>query len=177
MNFQQSQTFTNLQAAYEDSLRANAKYNLFSKKANQDVLLEIAFIFETTARNEQFIAERIRNILSNGIPSTFDNLTEASNEELAESNVYREYSSIALDEGYNDIASFFSGIANIRLNHYSTLQSKIIEIQNDQLFCKPEPGLWICMGCGNILSGECAPERCPICGYPQGYYRLLRPVQ
>lgn len=176
MNFQQSQTFTNLQTAYEDSLIANAKYNLFSKRANQEVLLEIAYIFDTTARNEQFIAERLRNVLLNGTPSTFDNLIEASNVVLAESNVYREYSRIALDEGYNDLASLFNGIANIRLNHYSTFQTKIIEIQNDELFCKPEQGLWICMGCGNILSGECAPERCPVCGYPQGYYRLLRPI-
>lgn len=176
MNLQQSQTYNNLLSAYEDSLRANAKYNLFSKKAMQDVLLEIGFTFETTARHEQYIAERLRNILADGIPSTLQNLLEASGEELEESNLYREYAQMALEEGYDELASLFSGISNIKLNHNSTFQSIINEIQNNELFCKPGNSLWICMGCGNILSGECAPEICPICGYPQGYYRFYRKI-
>lgn len=174
MDFQQSQTYINLQAAYNDSLMANARYGLFSKRAMQDQLLEIGFIFDTTARNEQYMAERLRNILSNGNPSTLENLSEASNEEREASNLYREFSRIAVEEGYNDLASLFNGIANIRLNHISTFDSVIVEIQNDELFCKPEKNLWICLGCGNILSGECAPEICPICGYPQGYYQLYQ---
>lgn len=173
MNFQQSQSFINLQSAYEDSLRANAKYSLFSKKAMQDILLEIGFIFETTSRNEQFVAERLRNLLSSGTPSTLENLTEASNDELKESDLYRYYVRTAQEEGFTELASLFSGIANIKLNHNNIFLTKAAELQNDELFCKPTETLWVCQGCGNILSGECAPEICPICGYPQGYYRQL----
>lgn len=176
MDFQQSQTFANLQTALEDSLRANAKYSLFSKKALQDVLLEISFIFDTAERNEQFIAERLRNIISNGTPSTLQNLTEASIDESEESNLYREFGRTASEEGYEDLKSLFNGIANIKLNHQSSFQSVINEIQNDELFCKPQESLWVCLGCGNVLAGDCAPEICPICGYPQGFYQLLRPI-
>ncbi len=173
MNFQQSQSFINLQAAYEDSLRANAKYGLFSKKAMQDILLEIGFIFDTASRNEQFIAEQLRNLLSSGTPSTLENLTEASSDELRESELYRSYVRTAQEEGFNELASLFSGIANINLNHNNIFQQKATELQNNELFCRPAVTLWVCQGCGNILSGECAPEICPICGYPQGYYRQL----
>jgi rubrerythrin len=176
MDFQQSNTFRNVQNAYEGELRANAKYGLFGKRATQEVLLEISNIFDTASRNEQFIAERLRRILFDGTPDTLQNLTEASGEELADSSSYREYSRIATEEGYAEIASLFNGIANIKLNHNYTFQSVITEIQSDQLFCKPQEGLWICLGCGNIMGGLCAPEICPVCGYPQGYYELLRPI-
>ncbi|MBB2182427.1 rubrerythrin family protein [Lachnospiraceae bacterium MD1] len=177
MDFQSSRTYANLQIAYEDALRANAKYGLFSKKANQDVLMEISFIFNTASRNEQFVAERLRNILNGGTPTTLQNLGESSNYELEESSLYRDFARIANEEGYTDIASLFSGIANIKLNHNYTFQTLITEIQNNELFCKPNETLWVCLGCGNILSGLCAPDICPICGYPQGYYELYRPLR
>jgi rubrerythrin len=174
MDFQQSNTFLNVQNAYEKELIACAKYELFGKRATQEVLVEISNIFDTTSTNELFISERLRRIIFDGTPSTLQNLTEASDEELADSSEYREYSRIATEEGYAEIASLFNGIANIKLNHNYTFQSVITEIQSDQLFCKPQEGLWICLGCGNIMGGLCAPEICPVCGYPQGYYELLR---
>ncbi len=107
-DFKQSRTYQNILSAYEDSLIANAKYGLFMKKANQEILIEIGFIFETMSRNEQFIAERLRGILFEGTPDTSQNLVEASTEELSNSNQYRQYSRVATEEGYADIASLFS---------------------------------------------------------------------
>lgn len=174
MDFSQSQTFRNLEQTYRIELIANAKFGLFAKRANQDQLIEISQLFDTVARNEQYIAERLRGIIKNGTPNTTENLIEAKDEALMESNLFREYTQIAIEEGYNEYASLFSGIANIMLNHLSSFETFFNDIVNDQLFCKNQEGLWICLGCGNILSGLCAPERCPICGYPQSYYRLLQ---
>lgn len=173
MDFQQSQTFINLQVAYENELRTSSLYQLFSKRADQEVYLGIRNVFDTTARNGNFIGERLRRILYEGDTNTLQNLEEAANNEAyAENNIYREFSSIATEEGFSDIASLFNGIANIKLNHNITLQNLADQLQNNQLFCKEEEVLWICLGCGNILGGVCAPEICPICGYPQGYYQL-----
>lgn len=176
MDFQQSRTYQNIINAYEDQLRANAKYGLFSKKAGQENLIGISFSFDNTARHEQFIAERLRRIIHDGDPNTFENLLEAREEEVTESGLYREYAQVALEEGYEDLSSLFSGIANIKLNHNALFLSYINAIQRNELFCSLEDGLWICLGCGNILSGECAPEVCPVCGYPQGYYERLSSV-
>jgi rubrerythrin len=176
MDFQQSRTYQNIINAYEEQLRLNAKYELFAKRAYQEDLLGIRLSFNDVARNEQFIAERLRRILFDGDPDTLQNLIEARDEESADSDFYRDYARVAMEEGYNDISSLFSGIANIKLNHNALFASYVTAIQSNTLFCKPGESLWICLGCGNIMSGPCAPEICPICEYPQGYYELLRPV-
>ncbi|QHQ61527.1 hypothetical protein Ana3638_12700 [Anaerocolumna sedimenticola] len=173
MEFQDSRTYLNLQTALENELRTDALYGLYRKRSDQEVFLEISSIFETFSRNAQFIGERLRRILNDGDTSTFQNLVDAANRESSVANdLYSEFSHIATEEGFNELASLFNGIANIKLNHYSTLQTIVEDMENNRLFCKDRENLWICMGCGNIISGICAPEICPVCGYPQGYYRV-----
>lgn len=174
MEFMDSRTYLNLQTALENELRTNALYGIYRKRADQEVLLDIGSIFDTISRNSQFIAERLRQILNEGSTNTYQNLQDAANREsFVASNIYSESSRIAKEEGYDDLASLFNGIANIKLNHYSTFQTLIDNMDNNELFCKKEENLWICMGCGNIIGGLCAPVICPICGYPQGYYQIF----
>ncbi len=173
MDFQQSRTYQNLQTAFGYELQSQARYDIFGVKARQEVLLGIGFTFETISRNNRFIAERLRNLINGGERNTEQNLAEAvENEDYAGNTMYREFSRVAREEGYGDISALFSGIANIKLNHQLAFQTYLAEIRTDTLFCKSEEKLWICLGCGNILSGLCAPEICPICFYPQGYYEL-----
>ena len=174
MDFQQSKTYQNLLSAFSYETQSKAKYDIYSVKAGQEVLLGISFLFDTISRNDRFIAERLRNLINGGELNTQQNLTEATDSELYAGNImYRDFSQVALEEGYGDIASLFSGIANIKLNHNYALQTHLTSMQTNSLFCKKEAKLWICLGCGNILSGLCAPTICPICGYPQGYYELF----
>lgn len=174
MDFQQSRTYQNLRTAYEYELQSKAKYDIFSQKASQDVFLGISFTFDTISRNDRYIASRLRNIINGGELSTMQNVLEArDNEYFAGNNLYQEFSRVAMEEGYEDISSLFSGIANIKLNHNLIFDTYFTSMQNNELFCKTEQRLWICLGCGNILSGLCAPALCPICLYPQGYYELF----
>jgi rubrerythrin len=174
MDFQQSKTYQNLQSAFAYETQSKGKFDIYSVKARQEVLLGISFSFDTISRNDRFIAERLRNLINGGELNTQQNLTEATDSVLYDGDkMYRDFSQIAVDEGYDDIASLFNGIANIKLNHNYALQTYLTDIQNNTLFWKNEAKLWICLGCGNIMSGLCAPTICPICGYPQGYYELL----
>lgn len=174
MDFQQSQTYKNLQSLYAELLQSSTKYNIFSIRAEKEVYIGIENIFSVASRNERFISEKVRSLLLNGIPNTYQNLVEASNDESAGSDLVRNYARVANEEGYTDISALFSGIANIMLNHTSTFQNSLQEFNNNQLFCRNNNRLWICLGCGNILAGECAPLVCPVCGYPQGYYELFQ---
>lgn len=174
MDFRQSQTFKNIEIAYNIELEAHGKYSLFNKIALMEELIEIGFLFDDLSRNELFIAERLRSILHDGQPNTSMNLIEASESVLNESNQYREFARVAIEEGYTQYASLFSGIANIMLSHHNSFENMIKDIDRGELFCKPQEALWQCLGCGNILSGLCAPDRCPICGYPQSYYQFLQ---
>ena len=42
-----------------------------------------------------------------------------------------------------------------------------------QLYSGNSEEVWVCMNCGFILSSSTAPEQCPVCGVPQGYYIRL----
>jgi rubrerythrin len=172
MDFQQSRTYINLQEALRYQLESNTAFELFEMQSDEEILIPISFILDTAARNSRFIANRLRSLLY-GETTTLDNLKEASAMENAEIALYREYSQTAREEGYSDIASLFNGIANILLNHSLAFDNVAADLENGQLYCKQNESLWVCLGCGNILSGECAPDVCPICAVPGSFYQIL----
>jgi rubrerythrin len=174
MDFQQSKTYNNLLIAYNSELMASTKYELFADKARQEFYNEIADIFDITSRNEKAHARTWLLRLNDGVlPTTEQNLLDASEgEALTGSEIYREFARVAREEGYNEIAALFNGVANIELNHNLRFRTLYGNVVRSEVFCKPVEALWICMECGNIMSGICAPEICPVCGFPQGFYRL-----
>lgn len=173
MEFQQSKTYANVQAAFERELMVSTLYRIYSDRAISDEYIEIASVFDVTARNEFEHARIMLKQLNNGnVPPTQDNLLTSANTEVAAGALYREYSNTARDEGFTDLAALFNGLANIELNHDLRFRTLYNDVVRDQVVCKPEDTLWICMQCGNIMSGKCAPEICPVCGFPQGYYRV-----
>lgn len=174
MDFQQSRTYQNLQNAYNMEAETNTRYQIYADQARLEGYIEIALIYETTARNEQEHARIWLRRLNEGIlPNTEQNLQNSFDMESDLGNdLYRDYARIAREEGYYDIAALFNGVANIELNHDLRFRTLHEEMVQGELFCKPSESLWICMQCGNIMSGLCAPEICPVCSFPQGYYRL-----
>ncbi len=178
MDFQQSRTYSNLQNAYNVELMACARYLIYGDRARQEGYIEIGNIFDVASRNDKEHARIWLRRLNGGIlPTTEQFLLSSIQEENYTGNeMYREYARIAREEGFDDIAALFNGVANIDLNHSLEFQSLYEDIQRGEVFCKPAPTLWICLQCGNIMSGNCAPEICPVCGFPQGYYWLYNNV-
>ncbi|HKL80596.1 MAG TPA: rubrerythrin family protein [Mobilitalea sp.] len=178
MEFQQSRTYSNLQNAYEIELMMSSRDLIYSDRARQEGYIQISNIFEVISKNNREHARIWLRRLNEGIlPSTSEFLQAAFQEESYNGNeLYREYARIAREEGFDEISSLFSGIANIDINHSQTFLSLYDDIERSQVFCKPQETLWICMQCGNIMYGDCAPEICPVCGFPQGFYMLYNPI-
>lgn len=174
MDFQQSRTYQNLLQAYENELLSSARYLIYEDIARNEGYIEIGNIYETTARNHKEHARIwLRRINQGTLPNTATVLQESIQvESEMAGEMYQEFARVAREEGYSDIAALFSGVANIDYNHGFQFTELYENVENNQVFCKPEPTLWICMQCGNVMSGECAPVICPVCGFPQGYYRL-----
>lgn len=175
MEFKDSKTYQNLQNAYKGELYVSGKYALFAEMSRQDGFIEIGNIYDVTASDELEHARIwLRQINQGKLPDTATTLQESITLELQVANeTYHEYAQIAKEEGYNDIAALFNGVSNIEFNHATKFQNLHKNVVENQVFCKPESTLWICMKCGNIMSGECAPKICPVCGFPQNYYKLL----
>jgi Rubrerythrin len=175
VNFEQSQTYKNVKSAFDGETRASTKYRIYATKAREDGYEQIGNIFDETAGNEREHAEIWMKLLHGGeIPSTLENLEDASSGEHYEwETMYRNYADTARKEGFPHIAELFDGVANIEYNHDRRYDKLIENIERGTVFCKREEYVWICLNCGNLIFGKCAPEICPVCGYPQGYYQLF----
>lgn len=173
MEFQQSKTYANVLSAYQRELMVSTLYRIYSDKAVTDGFIEISTVYDDTARNEFEHARIMLKQLNNGVvPPTADNLISSANGEVEAGELYRQYANTARDEGFTDLAALFNGLANIELNHDLRFRTLYNNVEQEQVFCKPGESLWICIQCGNIMSGLCAPEICPVCGFPQGYYKI-----
>lgn len=173
-NFQDSNTFRNLQEAFKGETSASGKYAMYGKKAEEDGYMQIANIFNETSGNEREHAEMWMKLMHGGeVPSTLENLQESfSGEEYERATMYPGFAEEAIREGYPEIAALFYGVADIENHHNARFRQLADNIMNDRVFCKDTAMVWICLNCGNLYYGECAPEVCPVCGYPQGYYQL-----
>lgn len=171
MDFKDSRTYENLLDAFNFEITNMGLYELYSTQAWAEQYIEIAKTFAVFSRHDLEHARVWLRLLNEGtLPNTLENLRNSV--QRVNNNIYAEYSLIAKEEGYDEIASLFGGMGIIDSNQDLTFDTFIREIEQDQVSCKPEETLWICQACGNIMSGLCAPERCPICGFPQGYYKV-----
>jgi len=173
-DFKKSNTYNNLQKAFAGETSASGKYAIFGFKAKEDGYEQIGNIFFETSGNEREHAEIWYKILNGGeIPCTLDNLKNAYGGEYFEwTEMYMNYAKEAKKEGYYDIAKLFEGVANIERHHDARFRKLADNIIDNEVFCKKEKMVWVCLNCGNLVYDQCAPEVCPVCDYPQGYYQL-----
>ncbi|NYB73834.1 rubrerythrin family protein [Sedimentibacter hydroxybenzoicus DSM 7310] len=171
--FINSQTYRNLQDALQRELTFSTSYRIYEENARAEDYQQIGNIFGITAGNEMEHAVIWSRFLMGDIPDTLTNLQRAAEEENFEgTDLYLEYGRVAREEGYTDIANMFEGVAAIERHHYYRFNALADNIINNQVFCKQVSTVWVCLKCGNLVWSECAPEVCPICFYPQGFYEL-----
>jgi len=174
MDFKMSKTFQNLQDAFQGEAKASTRYAIYGLKAREDGYEQIGNIFDETSRNEREHAEIWLKLLNNGeVPPTLENLQDSYEGETHEwTSMYKEYAAMARKEGYSEISSLFEGVASIERHHDARYRKLAQNIMSDKVFCKEREVVWICLNCGNLIWDFCAPEVCPVCGFPQGYYQL-----
>lgn len=173
MEFKDSQTYKNLQKAYDGERMASTKYRIYADKAREDGYVDIGNTFDEAAGNEKEHGEVFLKKLNDGkVPDTLENLEEAYAGEVEEwTTLYPEFAKVAEAEGYPEIAKLFEAVGKIERHHDFHFEKLAEEIPDNGVFCKGTKTVWICMNCGNLYYGDCAPEKCLVCGYPQGYFK------
>lgn len=73
MDFQQSQTYQNIQTVLSELFETHSILNIFEVTAYEEVLIPISFLFNTSARNLWYITNALYNILY-GEDTTLENL-------------------------------------------------------------------------------------------------------
>lgn len=167
-----TKTEANLMAAFAGESQARNKYTFFEKKARDDKFIEIADIFKETAENERAHAELWYKIISEGIGETFENLASARDGERYEWEVmYPNFAKEAREEGFDEIAGLFEMVAAIEKQHDERYEKYRKLIEEGRLFIKDGEVWWQCINCGHTARLKDAPDFCPVCGQPQGYFK------
>ena len=174
MDLKGSKTEANLQTAFAGESMARNKYTYFASKAKKDGYVQISKIFEETAANEKEHAKLWYKLLNGGaVGSTIENLKEAAEGENYEwTDMYDQFAKEAREEGFDDIAALFEGVAAIEKEHEERYRKLLANIEGDLVFSRDGDVVWQCSNCGHICVGKKAPDVCPVCDHPQSYFQI-----
>ncbi len=167
-----TETEKNLLAAFAGESEARNKYTFFASKAKKEGFVQISNIFAETAANEKEHAEIWYKILT-GIGTTVDCLEAAADGEAYEwKEMYPSFAAKAREEGFDEIAELFEGVAAIEKEHEERYRKLLKNIEDKLVFSRDGDCVWQCSNCGHIVIGKEAPEVCPVCNHPRDYFQL-----
>lgn len=167
-----TETEKNLLAAFAGESEARNKYTFFASKAKKEGFVQISNIFAETAANEKEHAEIWYKILT-GIGTTVECLEAAADGEAYEwKEMYPSFAAKAREEGFDEIAELFEGVAAIEKEHEERYRKLLKNIEDKLVFSRDGDCVWQCSNCGHIVVGKEAPEVCPVCNHPQAYFQL-----
>lgn len=170
-----TKTEQNLMTAFAGESQARNKYTYYASKAKKDGYEQIAAIFEETANNEKEHAKMWFKLLHGGIPDTVANLADAAAGENYEwTDMYATFAKEAEEEGFDEIARQFRGVAAIEKTHEERYRKLLDNIDGGIVFSRDGDAVWECRNCGHIHIGKMAPEVCPVCAHPKAYFQLRK---
>ncbi len=180
-----TKTEQNLLKSFAGESQARNRYEFFAKVARKEGYVQIANIFEETARQEKEHAKRFFKFLEGGmleisasypagvIGTTEENLKVAAEGENEEwTMLYPEFAKIAYEEGFKDVATAFKSIAKVELEHEKRYLKLLENLKNNSVFIKEEKVLWECVNCGYVYESAKALEMCPACIHPKAHMQI-----
>lgn len=170
-----TKTEKSLMEAFAGESQARNKYTYYASKAKKEGYEQIAAIFTETANNEKEHAKIWFKLLNGGeVPDTVANLKDAANGENYEwTDMYEKFAKEAKEEGFDRIAYLFEEVGKIEKEHEERYKKLLKNVEEGLVFSKDGDCIWQCANCGHIHIGKKAPEVCPVCNHPQGYFQVL----
>ena len=168
-----SKTEQNLKDAFAGESQARNKYTYNASAAKKEGYEQIATIYLETAEQEKEHAKLHFKLLE-GIGDTRANLQAAAGGENHEwTKMYPGMAKTAREEGFDDIARLFDGLAKIEKEHEARYNRLLKNLEGSAIFAKPQPARWQCRNCGHVHEGPAAPQKCPVCYHPQAYFEMV----
>ena len=104
---------------------------------------------------------------------TISNLKAAAEGENFEwTDMYDGFAKEAKEEGFDEIAALFEGVAAIEKEHEERYRKLLERVEGEVVFSRDGDVIWQCSNCGHICVGKEAPEECPVCAHPQAYFQV-----
>lgn len=167
-------TKKNLEEAFAGESMARNKYDYFASAFRKAGYVQIANIFEESARNEKEHAKLWAKHLGYIHEELSENLLAAiAGENYEYTSMYPKMEREALEEGHEDIAHLFREVAEVEEAHEQRYKKLLDNLKKDEVFKKKEVKSWKCNNCGYIHKGKEAPVTCPACSHPRGYFEVF----
>ena len=167
-----TKTEQNLMDAFSGESQARNKYTYYASQAKKAGYEQLSALYLETADQEKEHAKMWFKEF-HGISDVPGNLEDAAAGENFEwTDMYAGFAKEAREEGFDKIAFLFEEVAKIEKEHEERYLALLANIENDRVFKREEKQVWICSNCGRIVVAEKAPEKCPVCDHPQGYFEL-----
>jgi len=167
-----TKTEKNLRDAFAGESQARNKYTYFASAAKKEGYEQIAALFLETAENEKEHAKIWLKMLGD-ISNTLENLQAAAAGENGEwTEMYPKMAVEAREEGFEDIALLFEGVARIEKEHEERYRQLLKNLEQGKVYKKDGKVYWKCRNCGHIHVGTEAPEMCPVCAHPKAYFEV-----
>jgi rubrerythrin len=184
--FRDSRTAKNLLISFAGESPARNRYTYFARQAKDEGLMQVAAVFEETAGHECEHALRFFKFFNGGeldiswrfpagvVNRTVDNLIAAADGERYEhTDMYPGFARVAEGEGFHRAADTWSAICESEKQHEKRYRELAANLMAGRAFERSEESVWRCLNCGYLHHGKAAPEQCPACIKPTGYFELL----
>ncbi len=172
-NLKGTKTEQNLLEAFAGESMARNKYTFYASKAKKEGYVQMSEIFAETAANEKEHAEMWFKLLHDGVPTTLENLKDAAaGENYEHEDMYVRMAKEAREEGFEEIAKAFEGVAAVEKAHEERYLKLAQNIADGIVFERDEVVVWKCGNCGHLHVGKKAPMKCPVCDHDRGYFRI-----
>ncbi|MFA6513790.1 MAG: rubrerythrin family protein [Patescibacteria group bacterium] len=167
-------TKKNLEDAFAGESMARNKYDYFASIFRKAGYVQIANIFEETALNEKEHAKLWAKLLGYVSEDVVEDLKAAIAGEKHETvTMYPQMEKDALEEGHPEIAKVFKEVGEVEASHAARYEKLLANIENGEVFKKPEVKRWKCNNCGHIHEGTEAPLVCPACSHPRAHFEVF----
>ena len=184
--FMDTNTIRSLRSACLGEMHARRLYLQCARHMEEASLYVVAHAFRFTAAQEKEHADVFRGLLvSHGgcslpvaedepllLPRDPAELLQSviQNEQDEASTLYPFHARIAAEEGYPRIATAFRRIAETEQLHARRFRQYMKALQEGSLFRDEAQVSWFCLPCGQLHTGQEAPESCSGCGRDQGHF-------
>lgn len=174
MELKGSKTEQNLNTAFAGESMATNKYSYFASQAKKEGYVQISTIFTETSGNEREHAKLWFKALHGGeVADTKTNLLDAAAGEYYEwTDMYKKFAEEAREEGFNQLAAAFEGVAAIEKEHEARYRALAERIEKGEVFERDGIVVWKCVNCGHIHIAQKAPVICPVCKHAQSYFEI-----
>ena len=172
-NLKGTKTEQNLLEAFAGESMARNKYTFYASKAKKEGYVQMSEIFAETAANEKEHAEMWFKLLHDGVPTTLENLKDAAaGENYEHEDMYVRMAKEAREEGFEEIARAFEGVAAVEKAHEERYLKLAQNIADGIVFERDEVVVWKCGNCGHLHVAKKSPMKCPVCDHDRGYFRI-----